>query len=282
MGYIASQWEWEHNYSSYLQFLRPQHRLNFIGVSAACIARVYPSPATMAIGMPTKSKAKTRVKKELLKGKTLRMTLDEKRLVRDMVFERKMKPSEAATAMGRHISSITRLLAQNTAPNLVGRPKGMSEEQIDRAVKVLEEMVDEADAEREVTCAMIRRRCRLKICERVLSNALHTRGYWFRGLRKKMIPTLDDVEQRYDWSKLYGKKPKSWWLKKVQIHLDNHHVKVATTANSRSLLAKRRVRGVYRKKPDSKSRNQTYVPEISQLGTLTRGAGGMFFRFSKI
>ena len=59
----------------------------------------------MAIGMPTKSKAKTRVKKELLKGKTLRMTPDEKRLVRDMVFERRMKPSEAATAMGRHFSA---------------------------------------------------------------------------------------------------------------------------------------------------------------------------------
>ena len=84
----------------------------------------------MAIGMPTKSKAKTRVKKELLEGKTLRMTPDEKRLVRDMVFVRRMKPSEAATAMGRHISSITRLLAQKTAPNLVGRPKGMPEEQI--------------------------------------------------------------------------------------------------------------------------------------------------------
>ena len=84
----------------------------------------------MAIGMPTKSKAKTRVKKDLLNGNTPRMTPDEKRLVREMVFERKMKPSQAATAMGRHISSITRLLAQKRAPNPVGRPKGMSEEQI--------------------------------------------------------------------------------------------------------------------------------------------------------
>ena len=234
----------------------------------------------MAIGMPTKSKAKTRVKKELLKGKTLRMTLDEKRLVRDMVFERKTKPSEAATAMGRHISSITRLLAQKRAPNPVGRPKGMSEEQIDRAVKVLEEMVDEADAEREITCAMIRRRCRLKICERVLSNALHARGYWFRGLRKKMILTPDDVKQRYDWSKQYRNKPKSWWLKRVQIHLDNHHFKVATTAKSRSLLAKRRVRGVYRKKqkslrsghvkPDPKLRLNTGTKGILKMG----GVGG--------
>ncbi len=40
--------------------------------------------------------------------------------------------------MCRHLSSITRLLAQKTAPNPVGRPKGMSEEQIDRAVKVLD------------------------------------------------------------------------------------------------------------------------------------------------
>ena len=70
------------DYSSCLQFLPPQHRLNFISVCAECIARVSPSLATMAIGMPTKSKAKTRVKKDLLNGKTPRMTPDEKWLVR--------------------------------------------------------------------------------------------------------------------------------------------------------------------------------------------------------
>ena len=37
----------------------------------------------------------------------------------------------------------------------------------------------------------------------------------------------------------------------MYIHLDNHHFKVATTPSGRKLLAKRRTRGVYRKKQKS-------------------------------
>ena len=103
-------------------------------------------------------------------------------------------------------------------------------------------MIDKADAEHEVTTAMVKRRCRLKVCEKVLANALHGRGYWFSKLREKMILTPDDVKSRFAWAKKYHKKPLRWWLKVIQIHLDNKHFKVALTAKGRKLLAKRRVR----------------------------------------
>ena len=53
-------------------------------------------------------------------------------------------------------------------------------------------MIDKAKAEHEVTLPMVMRRCRVKVCERVVADALHKRGYWFRKLRNKMILTPQD------------------------------------------------------------------------------------------
>ena len=109
-----------------------------------------------------------------------RMTGDEKRLAREMNFDRHEKPAAIARVLGRHLSCICRLLAQKKRPRPVGRPPPLTASQIDNAVKVLESMVDAADAVYEVTVAMVKRRCRLKVCTKVLSNALHARGYLVR------------------------------------------------------------------------------------------------------
>ena len=141
-------------------------------------------------------------------------------------------------------------------------------------------MVEEADGAYEVTLGVLMRRRRPKFCERVVADALHARGYWFRKLRNKMILTPTDVQLRYDFAKAYRHKPKAWWLKHIHLHVDNHHFKVATTAAGRRLLAKRRVRGVYRTrakslksghvKPDPKLRIQTGPKGILKMG----GVGG--------
>ena len=175
-----------------------------------------------------------------------RMTPDEKRLARELHFDRHEKPAAIARLLGRDLSCICRLFAQKRLPKPVGRPAALSTTQIDNAVRVLESMIDDADATYEITVAMLKRRCRLKVCTKVLSNALHARGYWFSKLRKKQILTPDDVKARFAWAKKYQNKPCAWWLKTIHVHLDNKHFKVATTAGGRKQLAKCRVRGVYR------------------------------------
>ena len=107
-------------------------------------------------------------------------------------------------------------------------------------------MVDKADVCSEVTVAMLLRRRRFKCCERVLSNALHSRGYWFHTLRKKMILPPDDAAARFALATKYKSKTREWWLKTVHVHLDNHHFKVVTIGAGRKLLAKRATHGVYR------------------------------------
>ena len=180
-----------------------------------------------------------------------RMTPAEKRVARGMHFDRNMTSTEVAESLGRSLSTICRLLAQKKAPKPIGRPKALSDAKVDGIVVLLEQMVDEADANHEVTMDMLMKRGRLKVCKQVVANALHSRGYMFRDLRQKPILTPDDVKERCKWAKKHCGKPKAWWLKTVHVHLDNHVFKVATTSAGRKLLAKRVVRGVYRQRGKS-------------------------------
>ena len=83
-----------------------------------------------------------------------------------------------------------------------------------------------------------------QVCDRVIADAIHARGYWFRDLRHKPILLPQDVKERLAFAKKYRSKPKSFWLNNIHLHLDNHHFKVATTQRGRKLLAKRAVRGI--------------------------------------
>ena len=177
---------------------------------------------------------------------TPRMSADEVRLVREMVFNQGKTPSEVAKIVNRDLSVVCRQLTK-TRPTKMGRPPALSTKQIGKLVDTVESMVNAADANYEVTLAMVLRRSRLKVSERTAARALHMEGYRFRKLRSKMILTPGDITARYEWSKIYRRMPRFWWLRCVHIHLDNHHFKHATTAQGRKLLAKRSVRGAYRK-----------------------------------
>ena len=216
----------------------------------------------------------------MAKATTPRMSAEEKRIIREMHFDRHMKRAEIAVALGRDKSSVYRLLAQTKDPRPIGRPRALTSAQIDRLVSTLEKMVDDADATYEVTFAMLKKRSRFRVCERVIANALHDRGYWFRDLRHKPILTPDGVDARYAFAKKYAAKPKEWWRTAIHVHLDNHLFKVATTPKGRKLLAKRAVRGVLRKrgkslraghvKPSPKMKLATGSPGILVAG----GVGG--------
>lgn len=210
--------------------------------------------------------------------KTPRMTPEEKTVIRRMHFDQNIAPARISEALGRSLSAISRLLAQKKAPKPMGRPKALTEAKIDSLVAVLEGMVDKADACHEVTLAMLMRRSRVKACSKVVADALHDRGFWFRDLRHKPILTPEDVKQRFAWAKKYRIRSAGWWLRTVHIHLDNHAFKVATTGAGRKLLAKRAVRGVYRKKGKSLRAGHVKPHPKMRLSLGTKGimkAGGV-------
>ena len=203
--------------------------------------------------------------------KTPRMTASEQSLVRRMHFEQGKSRSEIAGLLQRALSSVSRLLAQKKSPMPIGRPRALTEANIDRIVATVESLVDGADGDLEVTLAMVMRRCRLKVSPRTVSNALHSRGYRFRNMRQKPILTPSDIAERYAWACRYRSKPVEWWLRTVHAHLDNHAFKLATTSQGRKLLAKRVVRGVYRKK--GKSLRPGHVKPCSKLHLGLGGRG---------
>ena len=117
-----------------------------------------------------------------------RMTVDEKRLVREMAFDKGMTPGAIADTVGRHRSNIIRLLAMKKIVKM-GRPVALTPVQEDRLEDIVKDMVLKADAEYEVTLPMVHRRSRLKCSERTLARSLRKRGYYFFRLYEKMILT---------------------------------------------------------------------------------------------
>ena len=169
-------------------------------------------------------------------------------IVRQMHFEQGFSRTSIASILQRSSSSVSRLLAQKKAPKPVGRPRALTKSKLDRVCALLDKMVDEAGGDHEITLAMLMRRARLRISERTLADGIHSRGYRFRNMRSKPILTPDDIKERFAFAKKYRSKPAEWWLQTIHIHLDNHAFKRAATGQGRRLLAKRRVRGVYRTK----------------------------------
>ena len=149
------------------------------------------------------------------------MTVDEKRLVRHMALEQGLCPAEIAVNVGRHKSNITRLLAMRKATKQ-GRPAALTTPQEDRLEKLVIDMVQQADANYEVTLPIVYRRSRLKCSQRTVARALHKRGYRFFRLYEKMILTPQDIRERHTWAKTYASKAHDRCLKTVHIHLDNH------------------------------------------------------------
>ena len=74
-------------------------------------------------------------------------------------------------------SVYTRLPAgAEEAPIPIGCPKALSETSVDDLAALLDKMVGNADATREVSMDMLMRRGRVKACIRAVADALHARG----------------------------------------------------------------------------------------------------------
>lgn len=199
-----------------------------------------------------------------------RMTDCEKRLARKW-YKEGVERVEIASRLGRQLSGVVKFLKQKVKPQPLGRPKLLSVADVDGLVKTLEKMVDEADATYEVSALMLHKASKLKCSIRTMADAVHERGYYFRDLRHKPILTPEDIKDRKRFAAKYKDKSKEWWRSAVHIHLDNHMFKMATKQSGRKLLAKRRVRGVYRKK--GKSLRSGHVKPDPKLKLYTGGKG---------
>jgi hypothetical protein len=106
----------------------------------------------------------------------------------------------------------------------------------------------QADAEWQVTAAMVRGALKLKCKDRVVLNALHSRGIRFHPMREKPIRTADDEKDRKKFGHAHSKKPVGFWETDVHAYLDNKFFPHYPNAAARSYAAKRAARGTMRAK----------------------------------
>ena len=131
-------------------------------------------------------------------------------------------PSEVAEMMGRDLSTVVRHFNKtkgkaNKSREGAGRPRALTERQVDRIVRTTHEMVTAANSEYQVTAGMIRRALLLECSDRLVLNALHSRGIRFRKMRAKPVRTENDEKERSAFGKEYGGKP-SWFVKSPECY----------------------------------------------------------------
>ena len=202
------------------------------------------------------------------------MTDCERRLALEWYNKDELAVEEIARRLRRSTTAIWDLLGEEDGEGEtrgVGRKAALTEEDKDRLIEHTETLVKLARVRYTVTQPMIQAMFRPKVCLSVLAAALHERNVWFHRLREKPILTDGDIKARYLWSKKYRLYKTAWFNRKIQLHIDNHNVKVPTDGKARNMLAAKRVTGTYREPGKSLERHHVKPSSKARLNTGARG-----------
>ena len=181
------------------------------------------------------------------------MTVFEKDRIKQWKLDGKA-PSEIAQLLGRDKSTVTRffkVLSSRAARPGAGRPPAMTDASKTRLVSKAQAMIKVADATYQVTAGMIKKAMRLSCSDRVVFDALHEHGVYFRPLREKLVRTPAEELARLAWTQEHKDKSDHWWTSKVHAYIDNKTFPVHLDKDGRSLAAKRVARGAFRAEGDA-------------------------------
>ena len=148
-------------------------------------------------------------------------------------------PSQVAVMMGRDLSSVARHFKTNTRKSKAsskgaGRPCALTQSQVDRIANTLQKMITAANSEYQVTAGMVRRALRLKCSDKLVLNALHSRGIRFRPMREKPVRTEKDEKDRLEFAKLHRGKPTKFWVDGVHAYSDKKFFPAYLTPEGRA------------------------------------------------
>ena len=159
-------------------------------------------------------------------------------------------PNMIAQRLGRDLSTVVRQLGKSKESTRegvkvrgCGRPPALTAETIDRLVDKTEKLTKAAYARFQITVGAIKKAAGLNCCEKVVLQALHSRGMFMRPLRQKPVRTRSDDEARLAFAKKYQKRPATYWSTQVDGFLDNKFFPVYTNGAARAYAAKRVARG---------------------------------------
>lgn len=126
-----------------------------------------------------------------------------------------------------------------------GRPAIITAAILKRLVKAHEELVRKSP-NTEVTIKRVKAKVGLTCCDRVVLDAFHKHGMYFRPLYEKLEITAEDIKKRLAFAEAHGRKTAAQWNKWLHAAMDNKVFQVYTTGKTRDHAARRKLRGVYR------------------------------------
>ena len=187
--------------------------------------------------------------------------------------KRGMTIAQIAKLLERSPSTISRHVKKKAlkAQPGGGRPKSISERELQRVLRIIGAMVKKAACRYDVTLKMVCKAAACDYSEKTLQRALHVRKIKFRRFRQK--PTLEpaDVKDRLQFGKTHQNKSQGTWPKKPAMIIDNKRYPVFLNGKARDFAARRRARGAYRGL--GQGLTQGYVAPKEVLPSFN-GAGG--------
>ena len=145
-----------------------------------------------------------------------------------------MQVTMIAKVTERNKKAIYNVLSGNAKFAKRGPKKKLGEKEVNHLVRTLKALIKQAKSRWEK-----RRKCNLD--DGIVRKALAARKIKFRCLRSKHLLTKEDRRARYLFARKFKGKPRSWWLKKIPMHIDLKNFAVLTTAKARDYAAMRMV-----------------------------------------
>ena len=162
-----------------------------------------------------------------------------------------MGVKKIAAAMGRSTDTISKhLFKKNTAKKAKGRPKHFirTPKGFLAALRAYKKLLKSSGGTKEVTAAMLKSEMKLKCDVKTVRRAFAENGYQFRSLYEKPDLLDGDIKDRLAWAREHKHRSPSQWSQYVHACMDNKVFQVLPNAKYRKVAAKRKIRGVYRKR----------------------------------
>ena len=199
------------------------------------------------------------------------MSSEEQRLAKKWYWEENKTSREIADLFDRAKSTLTRLLVNQVDRKKQGRPRALSEADIDFLERRLHQGIVKSMGKYHVAAAMVKRSARSKATVKAIQIAFRKRRIFFRKMREKPLLTVDDVKARYAWAKKYRHKTRAWWLRAFDAAIDGKLFKVYLNGKERLRAARHATYGAYRKL--EKGLHPAYVKPKASLHHNTGAKG---------
>lgn len=209
-----------------------------------------------------------------------KFSAEEERLAKNW-FQAGVEPSEIAERLDRDKSTVTRHCVKLVPRQQQGRPRKLSDAQVDFLIRRLHQLVVSAKGRYHVTAAILKKSTGWKVSVRRISDALHARKVYFRKLREKPLLKDEDVAQRKAFGDKFKGRARQWWLDNIHAAIDGKHFACYLDAANRLRAAQHRTWGAYRcpgkglsgayVKPKKNIRHNTGAPSALVIGGVGQG-----------